>query len=238
MGGLACTSRVLLAALLGGTLLVAAACGGGSGTEEQSGGARPDTTTTAPGHDSHQAMAPPTATVAQVAALGPGPSVGQTFDGSVGLNVCGRFLSMPAAVPADPSTGFALTSEGHFSVTPTAGAVAGHGATVAGLARMLGVEMSSSKVSFGAGSPEQIEVAGTTIEVAGHSFGPKATCGDTPAEVQLWVFPKAAVETGQGLVKVVEDPQDVPIVEDGMAFVIAVTPESSLPTLPPSALVR
>lgn len=196
------------------------------------------TTTTASGHDSHQAMAPPTSTAAEIAKLGPGPEVGQTFAGYVGLNVCGRFLSLPASAPADPSTGFALTSEGHFGVTPPNAAAAGHAATVAGLAELLGVELTSGKVTFGADTrPPRIEVSGNSIDVAGQTFGPKATCGDTPAEVQLWVFPSTAVETGKGLVKVLEDPQDVPVIEDGMAFVVAVTPVSSLPTLPPSALV-
>lgn len=219
-------------------VLLASGCTGGDSAPTTTAGGGRHTTTTA-GHDSHQAMAPPTATTSEIAALGPGPSVGQTFKGSVGLNVCGRFLSLPSTAPVSASSGFGLPSEGHFSVTPPTPAAAGHAATVAGLAEVLGVQLSRGTVTFGAETrPERIDVSGNSIEVAGQTFGPKVSCGDTPAEVQLWVFTANAVETGEGLVKVLEDPQDVPVVEDGMAFVIAVTPQSSLPTLPPSALLR
>jgi hypothetical protein len=55
--------------------------------------------------------------------------------------------------------------------------------------------------------------------------------------VQLWIYDREAVDTGDGVLQVVTDPEDVAVVEDGMAFVIALSPTSSLPTLPPSALI-
>ncbi|MBS1839204.1 MAG: hypothetical protein JST64_16055 [Actinobacteria bacterium] len=232
---------VRLAAIGLGAAVVALFASGCSGDEGATGTTAERTTTTDAHYGTHSAMAPATATVADIASLGPGPAVGSTASGFVGLDVCGRFLPLSTTVPADVAagTGISFPSEGRFSVTPPTPQAAGHGATVGSLARALGVEVGSRTVTFGAGAaPKQIEVAGTTVEVAGRTFGPDVRCGDTAAEVQLWVYSAKAVETGEGLVKVIEDPQDVPIAQDGMAFVIAVTPESSLPTLPPSALVR
>lgn len=234
--GLAYRPTTFAVSTLAALAFLASGCTGDDTASTTTAGEGKQTTTS--GHDSHQAMAPPTASASEIAKLGPGPSAGQTFKGSVGLDVCGRFLDLSPPAAVNTSTGFGLTSEGHFSVTPPTPAVAGHAATVAGLAEVLGVQLSSGTVTFApTAGPERIDVSGNSIEVAGRTFGPAVTCGDTPAEVQLWVFPAKAVETGKGLVKVLEDPQDVPIVEDGMAFVIAVAPESSLPTLPPSALV-
>lgn len=233
------TALVSIAAVILGTALTATGCGGGDTASTTT---REETTTTAASHyGTHGAMAPEVATVADIAAMGPGPAVGETFDGFVGLDVCGRFLELPEEAPEEltRSTGMTFTSQGRFSVTPPTAEVAAHHVTVADLARALGVELTGGKLVFGPDvQPSQIEAAGTTLQLAGAAFGPKATCGDTPAELQLWVYTADAVATGNGVRKVLDDPQDVPIVEDGMAFVITVTPESSLPTLPPSALVR
>lgn len=233
------TALVSIAAVILGTALTATGCGG---DDTASTTTREETTTTAASHyGTHGAMAPEVATVADIAAMGPGPAVGETFDGFVGLDVCGRFLELPEEAPEEltRSTGMTFTSQGRFSVTPPTAEVAAHHVTVADLARALGVELTGGKLVFGPDvQPPQIEAAGTTLQLAGATFGPKATCGDTPAELQLWVYTADAVATGNGVRKVLDDPHDVPIVEDGMAFVITVTPESSLPTLPPSALVR
>jgi len=233
------TALVSIAAVILGTALTATGCGGGDTASTTT---REETTTTAASHyGTHGAMAPEVATVADIAAMGPGPAVGETFDGFVGLDVCGRFLELPEEAPEEltRSTGMTFTSQGRFSVTPPTAEVAAHHVTVADLARALGVELTGGKLVFGPDvQPPQIEAAGTTLQLAGATFGPKATCGDTPAELQLWVYTADAVATGNGVRKVLDDPHDVPIVEDGMAFVITVTPESSLPTLPPSALVR
>lgn len=236
---LAVSAVVIAAAAVG-----VSGCGGGetaSTTTRDASTERDATTTTGSHYGTHGAMAPETATVADIAAMGPGPAVGQTFDGFVGLDVCGRFLELPEKAPEEltRSTGMTFTSQGRFSVTPPTAEVAAHHVTVADLARALDVELTGGKLVFGPDvQPPQIEAAGTTIQLAGATFGPTATCGDTPAELQLWVYTADAVATGNSVRKVLDDPQDVPIVEDGMAFVITVTPESSLPTLPPSALVR
>jgi len=79
-------------------------------------------------------------------------------------------------------------------------------------------------------------VTGGVLPVAGATFVTGQKCGTVPAEVQLWVYTRDAANTGNAVRQVVTNPQDVPVVEDGMAFVIAFSPASSLPTLPPSAL--
>ncbi|UDY36897.1 hypothetical protein [Dermatobacter hominis] len=237
----ALTPILLVAATAATVVLLAASCGGGDAP------AAPPTTPAAPGagHDGgdgmHPGMAPEVTTAAELASLGQGPGVGETFSGHLGLDVCGRFLAPPAAsTPDDGSAASGITTDGAggFTVAPPTGAVAGHRATIGRLASQAGIELGDGSVSFPAAtSPGRIDVGGTGVAVAGRTFGPDATCGGTPAEVQLWVYTADAVATGEHVRTVVDDPAEVPIVEDGMAFVIAVAPESSLPTLPPSAIL-
>ncbi len=186
-------------------------------------------------------MEPEVATVSQIAELGPGPSVGETFRGHIGLNVCGRFLDPPPASTASDgsgSSGFTTDGRGDFAVSPPTEAVAGHDATIGELASQAGIRLSSGKVTFApTTTPAQIDIAGASTAIAGASFDESTRCGDVETEIQLWVYPASGVATGDGVRAVVIDPQDAPVVEDGMAFVIAVMPESSLPTLPPSALL-
>jgi hypothetical protein len=186
-------------------------------------------------------MAPVVTTVAELAEMGPGPAVGATFRGHLGLNVCGRFLAPPVSSGADAGSdgsGMATDGSGSFTVAPSTEEVAGHRATVGVLASLAGIELGTGSVRFGpTTTPARIDVGGTSIAVAGRTFGDDFTCGGTPTEVQLWAYTADAVRTGESVRTVVVDPEDAPIVEDGMAFVIAVTPESSLPTLPPSAIL-
>lgn len=180
-------------------------------------------------------MDPEVVTIDELAALGQGPAVGERFSGSFGLNVCGRFLDPPAAA-ASPD-GWSIDDAGHFSVTPTDDANAGHAATIGDLMDLIGVTLSTGEVTFpDSTSPAQFQVATASVAVAGATFGPQSKCGDIDAKVQLWVYDANAVATGEDVRAVEVDPQDAPIIEDGMAFVVTVTPESSLPTLPPSAL--
>lgn len=235
---------VTTVAVVAAAALTTAGCAGSDSPSAATVGssARDATTTTKSPYGSHAGMAPKTATVADVAKLGSGPSVGEAFHGFVGLDVCGRFLELPVARTVDPAPttdGISLSPDGRFTVSPTDEAAAGHAATVGGLARLMGVELSGATVELTPDfEPARTEVAGASIELAGATFGPDARCGDTKAQVELWVYPADAVRTGDGLVKVVDDIGSVPIVQDGMAFVIAVAPESSLPTLPPSAMTR
>jgi hypothetical protein len=237
---------LLVAATIAALALVAGSCGGdddepaaassttaaeqGGGGHDGSHGGDQDSA-----YGAHAGMAPEIVTAARIGELGAGPAVGQTFTGHVGLNVCGRFLSPPPAA-SDPATGVSTDGEGRFAVTPPTEEVAGRAATFGELAATIGLDLGDGSVRFPADvTPGQIDVGGTNIAVAGRSFGPDFTCGGTATEVQLWVYTADAVATGDAVRAVVEDPAAVPIVEDGMAFVVAVTPESSLPTLPPSA---
>ncbi len=61
--------------------------------------------------------------------------------------------------------------------------------------------------------------------------------GAEPGEVQLWYYTPAAVDSGTDVRLVVTDPEDVPIIGADSAITIAFAPVSSLPTLPPAALV-
>jgi len=226
------------------------------GDDESSDRSRKATSTTAADHTSHSGaadeegggsqygshgMEPEVASVAQIGELGPGPAVGQTFQGHIGLNVCGRFLDPPPeSTPSDgsASSGFTTDGKGDFSVSPPTEAVAGHQATIGELAAQAGIRLSSGKVTFApTTTPAQIDIAGVSMAIAGATFDDATRCGDVETEIQLWVYPASGVATGDGVRAVVEDPQHTPVVEDGMAFVIAVMPESSLPTLPPSALL-
>lgn len=232
------------------TVMLAPVASGCSGDDVGS-GSTATTTTAVSGHSTHgdddgsaygsHGMEPEVATVEQVRELGPGPRVGETFRGHIGLNVCGRFLEPPPpSTPSDgsASSGFITDGRGDYTLTPPTEPVSGHRATIGELASQSGIELSSGKVTFaGSTTPAQIDVAGGTTEIAGATFDDTARCGDVDAQVQLWIYPASGVATGDGVRAVVVDPQDAPVVEDGMAFVIAVTPESSLPTLPPSALL-
>lgn len=202
------------------------------------------TTTAGDGHDHGygSSMEPPTFSVADVADLGPGPKVGDRWSGLLGLNVCGRFLEPPHAVPT-PKAGFTTAGDGTFELAPEVEEDAGHGATVGDLAELAGIRMATGELHFpDTTEPPVVDLgpAGedfSDVQVAGAVLRTGDACGDSArGEVQLWVFDRAAVDTGE-VVRVVTDPQDVPVVEDGMAFVIAFSPESSLPTLPPSALI-
>ena len=227
--------------------IVAGSCGGSDETASST----TATTSSSSGHSGHgssaddgstkygsHGMAPTVVTPEQVAALGAGPSTGATFNGTLGLNVCGRFLNPPAAA-SSATTGMSTDGSGRFSVTPPNDAVAGHHATVEELLALVGVELSSRSVTFPASTtPAQFPVNKASVAVAGATFDNDFKCGDTAAKVQLWVYSADAVATGNEVRAVEVDPQNTPIVEDGMAFVVTVTPESSLPTLPPVALQR
>ena len=61
--------------------------------------------------------------------------------------------------------------------------------------------------------------------------------GMEQAEVQLWYYTPLAVASGEQVRMVVTDPQDTPLLEGGSAVTLAFAPVSSLPTLPPAALL-
>lgn len=227
----------LVAALVAALALVGAAC-----SSDEDGAA---TTTTADDGHGHgegssqfgSSMQPDVVSVAELAELGPGPEVGDEWSGWIGLDVCGRFLEPPTPVAPAPGA-VSTTGDGSYSVAPTSEAHAGHAATIGGLAEQVGIGLSTGELTLpDTVEPASFDLEGAMVQAAGATFRTGETCGGTPAEVQLWVYSRDAADSGEDVRVIVTDPQDAPVVEDGMAFVIAFAPESSLPTLPPSALV-
>jgi hypothetical protein len=182
-------------------------------------------------------MGPEIVSVAEVADLGAGPQVGDSWSGDVGLNVCGRFLDPPAAV-GPPVAGFSTDGSGRFTLAPTTAEQSGHAATVGSLAALVGITMGTGTMTLPPSTtPARVDLDEGPVEVAGSTLNTGQDCGPAQATVQLWIYTPDAAASGEDVRVVVTDPQDVPVVEDGMTFVFALTPTSSLPTLPPSALV-
>jgi hypothetical protein len=210
-------------------LFLAAACGGEDGTATTSAVEQREENR---GHS----MGVEAATVADAAGIGPGPSVGDRWEVPIGLSVCGRFVDAP---PGDPNDGVASAPGGTAVIEPGAGSEAGHRATIGRYATAAGIELSTGELSLPHDvEPDGIEIGGIELSLGDTTFRTGDECGQVPAEVQIWVYSPEALRSGEGVLVVSENPQDVPFGAEGMAVVIAFAPESSLPTLPPSALVR
>ena len=215
--------------------LLAAGCGGDDAADDAT------TTTGRPGSSepqygghAHGSMGE-VGTVADVEALGDGPSVGDRWEIPIGLSVCGRFVELPDGGPVD---GVSAVDGGKAVVEPTDEASAGHAATLGSYAEAVGASLSTGELRLPDGIvPPEIEVGDDEVGLAGATFRTGDTCGTTRGEVQAWVYSADAVTSGEDILTVVTDPERVPFAEDGMALVIAFAPESSLPTLPPSAIV-
>ena len=219
--GLVPVAIVLAALLLGG-------CKNADPTPE----AR--TTTSETEHGSH--LAPPQMMFSQVRQSGPGPKVGDRWRASVALNVCGQFLNPPAG---DTVRGVTPNADGTVDIAPTNAGEAGHFSTLGAYIESVGAKLSTGSLGLPASiTPAELTVRDATVPIAGATFTDGAECAGVKGKVAVWVYSREAVKTGNGLVVVVEDPQEVPFFEDGSAFVITFTPESSLPTLPPSAAIN
>lgn len=192
------------------------------------------TTTSMSEHGS--SMAPPQVRVSQVARSGPGPAVGDHWKADVALNVCGQYLEPPRGVTV---RGMTANPDGTLDIAPQKADEAGHNATVAGYIESIGARLSTGSLTVPAGvEPAEVQFRENKMPVAGQTFTDGQTCGDIKARVVVWVYSPEAVDTGKGLVLVADNPEDVPFFADGMAVIVTFTPESSLPTLPPSAAVR
>lgn len=209
--------------------LVASGCAN-SGTDTSEAGSP---TTARSEHGSH--MAPPQVKVSQVVRSGSGPAVGDDWRAWIALNVCGQFLEPTAA---EPVRGIRPLADGTVEISPRDPADAGADAVIGSYVEAVSAQLSTGSLTLPDDvEPAAIEVRGTPVDVAGRTFTDGDECGDVPGKVAVWVYSPEAVRTGNGLVTVVEDPQNVPFIADGMAIVITFTPESSLPTLPPAAAV-
>lgn len=191
-------------------------------------------TTAASEHGSH--LAPPQVRVSQVKRSGPGPEVGDKWTADVALNVCGQYMEPPAG---EAVRGVRANADGTVEIAPTSEDEAGHNANLAAYIESIGAELATGSLKLPADlKPPEIQVREDKVAVAGATFVDGETCGDVTGKVEVWVYSPEAVKTGDGLVVVAENPQDIPFFADGMALVVTFTPESSLPTLPPSAALR
>lgn len=217
-------ARLLAAASI--LALALAACGGDDAGDTA---ASASTSTTEPASQYGSSMGVTPGDVADVAALGDGPADGEVWEVPVGLSVCGRFVDLPTGDPVGGVTAgaFSATVEGGGAATPTVG----------DLADSAGIELGAGRLTLPEGIvPPELDNTDPPTPIAGASFATGDLCGQTPGEVQVWVYSEDARESGDGILVVTQDVGNVPFVQEGMAMVIAFTPESSLPTLPPSAL--
>lgn len=208
--------------------LLIGACSSEQATTEDS----PTTTTSASQFGSSMGVIDGTA--ADVAALGDGPPPGETWSVPVGLNVCGRFIE-PIAASGDAG-GPTISATDRGEVELTAGAD-GRVPTLGDYAELVGIELAAGAVTFPAtAEPAVLDSTDPPTAVAGATLRDGDRCGGTAGAVQVWVYSAAARDSGDGILVVTKDTAAVPFAEQGMAVVISFSPESSLPTLPPSAL--
>jgi len=230
------TPRRSVPALLAAVALLLTGCGGddeGRGTPAREPDDAPSTTSPYGGH-AHHGMGE-LSSVEDAAAIGPGPSVGDRWEIPVGISVCGQFIEAPEGGPVD---GVSATKGGKAVVEPTDEAATGHAATLGSYAEAIGATLRTGVLRLPADVvPTEIEVGDEDIALGGHTFRTGDMCGTTPGAVQAWVYSADAVSSGKGILTVVTDPDRIPFAEDGMALVIAFAPDSSLPTLPPSAVI-
>ena len=236
--------RILAAAAMVAVLALSGCSTGDDGSEGSS--AEDDFRRTRPTdqleHDhssENSALAPETVQPSDVAALGDGVATGATGEFWVGINICGRFVELPPQLADGPMT---LDGTGLLTLAPSPGEPSGLELTADSVLGMLDVQAETGTISFGeswAGS--SVGEGDAAVPLAGRTFTTGDECAIGPkveqGEVQLWYYTPAAVVSGEQVRMVVTDPGDTPLVEDGSAVTIAFAPLSSLPTLPPSALV-
>ncbi|MGB3412169.1 MAG: hypothetical protein WBA45_13345 [Microthrixaceae bacterium] len=219
-------------------MALAAGCGSSEKAENAEG---TTTTSSVPGHAGHRGdqqyggvHAPPVVKASELAKYGDGPQVGDTWTASIGVNVCGRFLD---PLPGVATNGLTPQPNGTIQLAPRTKAESGLALTLADYSMAVGLDLETGELSLpDTVTPSEIPVRDSNVPLAGQTFKDGADCGGTKANVVVWVYSAEAVETGKGLVTVVENPEDIPFPTDGMAMVITLSPESSLPTLPPSVV--
>jgi hypothetical protein len=225
-------SPVRRRALLATSTLVVLALGACSGSEdaERTEGSTVAPSTTEPASQFGSSMGVSRVDVAEVEALGDGPGPGEEWSVPMGVSICGRFVDVPAGEQVDGvvgDAGMATVTGGEGGATPTVG----------DYAASVGIELEAGRLTLPSGvTPPELDNTEPPTPVAGATFRTGDTCSDTTAEVQVWVYSAEAARTGDGIMVVTQNPAAVPFAQDGMAMVIALSPESSLPTLPPSAL--
>lgn len=211
------------------TVLALGACSGSEDADEAQATAT-SSSTTEPASQFGSSMGVTRVDVAEVQALGDGPGPGEQWTVPMGVSICGRFVDVPTGEPVDGVAGDA-------GVAAVSGSGDGEVPTVGDYATSVGIELEAGRLTMPSDvTPPELDNTEPPTPVAGATFRTGDTCGDTAAEVQVWVYSEEAARTGDGIMVVTQNPAAVPFAEDGMAVVIALTPESSLPTLPPSAM--
>lgn len=187
------------------------------------------TTTTEPASQFGSSKGTEPGDIGEVAALGDGPDEGRIWDIPVGVSVCGRFIEVPQGSEVDGVTAGPATTR--VTRTPD-----GEVPTLAGFADSTGIELSAGRLTLpDTIVPPELDVTDPPLTIAGRTLATGDTCGETVGEVQVWVYSTDARASGDGILVVTQDLGNIPFSDEGMAMVIAFAPESSLPTLPPSA---
>ena len=219
------TSRRVTAVAAVAVLAVLGACSSDDAADTTTS----STTTVASQFGSSMGVEPVAAS--DVAELGDGPSTGESWTIPIGLSICGRFI--------EPLTGthegVTAAADGTVNVTST-----GNGPpTVGDFAEATGIVLDAGSITMPSDAlPAELDSTEPPTKVAGATLTDGDSCGSSDGAVQVWVYSAAASESGDGIMVVTDDPGAVPFAEDGMSIVLAFAPESSLPTLPPSALAR
>jgi hypothetical protein len=217
-----------LSVSLSASLLLAATlvgCGGEAADRSTT------TTTTAPepAPQFGSSMGTEPGDVDEVAALGDGPAADQVWEIPVGISICGRYVEVPQGLAADGVTAGPATTR----VTRTG---SGEVPTLRAFAESAGLQIAAARLTLPDDIvPPTLDVTDPPMTIAGRTFATGETCGDVTAEVQVWVYSTEARASGDGILIVTQDLANVPFSDEGMAVVVAFAPESSLPTLPPSA---
>ena len=214
--------RLLAVPVAGAALL--SGCGGDDAADSST------TTTTEPASQYGSSMGTVSGDVADVAALGDGPADGTVWEVPVGLSICGRFIDVPAGEEVGGVTAGPVTAT-------VAGGPSGEAPTIGDFAESAGIGLAAGRLTMPTDIvPTELDNTDPPTPLAGATFATGDTCGETKGEVQVWVYSADARTSGDGILVVTQDLGNIPFSEEGMAMVIAFTPESSLPTLPPSAM--
>jgi hypothetical protein len=209
-------------------VLALGACSGSDDADGADGAA--ESSTTEPASQFGSSMGVTRVDVAEVQALGDGPAPGEQWSIPMGVSICGRFVDVPAGAPVGGVTGDA----GSATVI---GSDEGTAPTIGDYAASVGIDLEAGRLTLPSGvTPPELDNTDPPTPVAGATFRTGDACGTTTGEVQVWVYSEEAARTGDGIMVVTQNPAAIPFAEDGMAMVIALSPESSLPTLPPSAM--
>lgn len=209
--------------------LVLGACG--SGDDDADDGTETGDSTTSVASQFGSSMGVDEVTADAVSRLGDGPGAGEAWTIPVGLSICGRFI--------EPLTGSGERVTSSADGTVTVRSTDGTAPTVGDLADATGMTLTNGSITLPSTAvPAELDSTEPPTPVAGATLSDGDSCGPSDGAVEVWVYSAAASESGDGIMVVTDDPAAVPFAEEGMSIVVAFAPESSLPTLPPSALTR